>query len=141
MPEPKSEKGRLLSTISFPIRWGDMDALGHVNNAQYLRYFEESRVDWTQRNGLRIHNEGEGMILLKAGVTYKKPVVYPATVAVTLFAGVIGRTSLQMINELTVAGDETPAAIGEFVIVWFDYTNQKPAPVPQRLRDLLEGRA
>ena len=141
MTEPKSEKGRLLSTINFPIRWGDMDALGHVNNAQYLRYFEESRVDWTQRNGLRLHNEGEGMILLKASVTYKKPVVYPATVTVTLFAGAIGRTSLQMINELTVAGDATPAAIGEFVIVWFDYTQQKPAPVPQRLRDLLEGRA
>lgn len=135
------EKARLLSTIKFPIRWGDMDSLGHVNNAQYLRYFEESRVDWTQRNGLRLHNEGEGMILLKASVTYKKPVVYPANVSVDLFAGHIGRTSLGMINELTVEGDAAPAAIGEFVIVWFDYINQKSAPVPQRLRDLLEGRA
>jgi acyl-CoA thioester hydrolase len=140
MSEQKIEKGRLLSTIRFPIRWGDMDALGHVNNAQYLRYFEESRVDWTQRRGLRLHNEGEGMILLKASVTYKKPVVYPADVSVDLFAGKIGRTSLGMINELTVEGDNSPAAIGEFVIVWYDYVNEKPAPVPQRLRDLLEGR-
>ncbi|HEX9391177.1 MAG TPA: thioesterase family protein [Usitatibacteraceae bacterium] len=137
----EAHKGRLLSTIKFPIRWGDMDSLGHVNNAQYLRYFEESRVDWTQRNGLRLHSEGEGMILLKAGVTYKKSVVYPANVTIDLFAGPIGNTSLQMINELTIEGDARPAAIGEFVIVWFDYNKQKPAPVPQRLRDLLEGRA
>lgn len=143
MSEPKNaeiKKGRLLSTIKFPIRWGDMDSLGHVNNAQYLRYFEESRVDWTQRSGLRLHSEGEGMILLKASVTYKKSVVYPANVSIDLFAGAIGRTSLNMINELTIEGDDAPAATGEFVIVWFDYIAQKPAPVPQRLRDLLEGR-
>lgn len=143
MSEPKNaeiKKGRLLSTIKFPIRWGDMDSLGHVNNAQYLRYFEESRVDWTQRNGLRLHSEGEGMILLKASVTYKKSVVYPANVLIDLFAGSIGRTSLNMINELTIEGDNKPAALGEFVIVWFDYIKQKPAPVPQHLRDLLEGR-
>ena len=144
MSEPQNaeiKKGRHLSTIKFPIRWGDMDSLGHVNNAQYLRYFEESRVDWTQRNGLRLHSEGEGMILLKASVTYKKSVVYPANVSIDLFAGAIGRTSLNMINELTIEGDDKPAAIGEFVIVWFDYIKQRPAPVPQRLRDLLEGRA
>ena len=134
------KKGRLLSTLKFPIRWGDMDSLGHVNNARYLGYFEESRVDWTQRNGLRLHNKGEGMILLKASVTYKKSVVYPADVSVDLYAGAIGNTSLQLINELTIEGDNKPAALGEFVIVWFDYIKQKPAPVPQHLRDLLEGR-
>ena len=134
------KKGRLLATLKFPVRWGDMDSLGHVNNARYLSYFEESRVDWTQRNGLRLHNEGEGMILLKASVTYKKSVVYPSNVSIDLFAGAIGNTSLQLINELTIEGDDKPAATGEFVIVWFDYIAQKPATVPQRLRDLLEGR-
>jgi acyl-CoA thioester hydrolase len=112
-----------------------------VNNAQYLRYFEESRVDWTHRNGLRLHSEGEGMILLKASVTYKKAVVYPSTVSIDLFAGPIGNTSLTLINELVVGDDENPAAFGEFVVVWFDYRKQRPAPVPLRLRELLEGKS
>jgi acyl-CoA thioester hydrolase len=81
------------------------------------------------------------MILLKASVTYKKAVVYPSTVSIDLFAGPIGNTSLTLINELVVGDDENPAAFGEFVVVWFDYRKQRPAPVPLRLRELLEGKS
>jgi acyl-CoA thioester hydrolase len=134
--------GTLLHTMSFPIRWGELDVLGHVNNAQYLRYFEESRTAWCESVGRPLRNTGEGMILLKASVTYKKPVGYPATVSVELRAGRIGNTSFDLINMLSIKGESGVAAMGEFVIVWFDYVNNKPKSVPAEIRELLtKGKA
>ena len=126
--------------MRFPIRWGEMDALGHVNNAEYLRYFEESRTRWSESLGVRFDGKSDGFILLKASVTYKKQVSYPANVDVALFAGKIGRSSFHLINTLTIEGDELPAAVGEFVIVWFDYRTGKSAPIPASLRVALEGK-
>lgn len=140
-PSPQPS-GTLLHNMRFPIRWGELDVLGHVNNAQYLRYFEESRTAWCESVGRPLRNTGEGMILLKASVTYKKPVGYPATVSVELRAGRIGNTSFDLINMLSIEGESGVAAIGEFVIVWFDYVNNKPKSVPAEIRELLtKGKA
>ncbi len=136
---PETIPGLKLSSMRFPVRWGEMDALGHVNNAEYLRYFEESRTLWGESLGLHLDGRGEGMILLKANITYKKQVSYPANIEVTLFAGKIGRTSFHLVNTLTLEGDRTPAAIGEFVIVWFDYCANNPVVIPMSLRGALEG--
>lgn len=134
--------GTLLHNMRFPIRWGELDVLGHVNNAQYLRYFEESRTAWCESIGRPLRNTGEGMILLKASVTYKKPVGYPATVSVELRAGRIGNTSFDLINMLSIEGESGVVASGEFVIVWFDYVNNKPKSVPAEIRELLtKGKA
>ena len=138
---PETKPGLKLSSIRFPLRWGEMDALGHINNAVYLRYFEESRVAWSASLGIHLDGKGEGMILLKASVTYKKQVTYPANIDVALFAGAIGRSSFTVVNTLTVEGDDTPSAIGEFVIVWFDYVAGKSLPIPATLRAVLEGKA
>ena len=127
----------LLHTMSFPIRWGELDVLGPVNNAQYLRYFEESRTAWCEEIGRPLRNTGDGMILLKASVTYKKPVGYPADVMVELRAGRIGNTSFDLVNTLTIDGESEVAALGEFVIVWFDYVNNKPKSIPAEIRALL----
>lgn len=132
--------GPKLFSIKSPLRWGEMDALGHLNNAEYLRYFEESRVVWGESLGLHLDGKGEGMILLKASVTYKKQVTYPSNVEVALFAGAIGRSSFHVVNTLSVEGDAAYAAIGEFVIVWFDYIAGKSLPIPATLRAALEGK-
>lgn len=130
----------LLHTMTFPVRWGELDVLGHVNNAQYLRYFEESRTAWCEAIGRPLRNSGEGMILLKASVTYKKPVGYPANATVELRAGRIGNTSFDLLNTLTIDDESEAAAIGEFVIVWFDYANGKPKAIPAEIRVLLGER-
>ncbi|MBL8525417.1 MAG: acyl-CoA thioesterase [Betaproteobacteria bacterium] len=133
--------GALLSTLRFPIRWGDMDALEHVNNTLYMRYFEESRIEWSTRIGLRLHRAGVGMILARAAIDFKKPVTYPSNVIVELRAGAIGRSSFTLLNTLTVEGEAAPSAVGECVCVWFDYIAQKSLPVPDFLRDILNGKS
>lgn len=137
---PETKFGPKLSSMRFPVRWGEMDALGHVNNAEYLRYFEESRTLWSESMGFRLDGKGEGMILLKAGVTYKKQVSYPANIEVALFAGEIGRSSFHVFNTLHVEGDESPAAFGEFIVVWYDYRASKSIAIPAALRAVLEGK-
>jgi acyl-CoA thioester hydrolase len=136
----RPHKGKLLHVLQMPVRWGDMDALGHVNNIVYLQYFEQSRIEWAESLGRALDQKGESMILLKSIVTYLKPLVYPAELVVRLYAGPVGGTSFTLYNDLIVKGEEaTPVAEGEFVIVWFDYRINKSAKVPQALRALLEG--
>jgi acyl-CoA thioester hydrolase len=123
-----------------PVRWGDMDAFGHVNNAVYSQYFEQSRIEWTESLGHALDQKGESLILLKATVTFLKPLVYPANLVIRLYAGPVGGTSFTLYNDLLVKGEEAAAAAqGEFVIVWFNYHTGKPARVPQAMRELLDG--
>lgn len=137
---PDQSSGILLHTLRFPIRWGDMDAWAHVNNTLYLRYFEESRVSWSQSKGMRLQADGPGMILAKVSVTFKKPVTYPAIVVVDLYAGRIGNSSFTLLQTLTVEGETEPSATGDCVIVWYDYVKNKAVPVPENLRAILEGK-
>lgn len=136
----RPHRGKLLHVLQMPVRWGDMDALGHVNNIVYLQYFEQSRIEWAESLGRALDQKGESMILLKSIVTYLKPLVYPADLDVRLYAGPVGGTSFTLYNDLFVKGEEaTPVAQGEFIIVWFDYRTGKSAKLPQAMRALLEG--
>ena len=129
---------RLLHSLKLSVRWGDMDALGHVNNAEYLRYFEQSRIEWLEGLGYRTTGKGSGPILLKAAVTYLKPVVYPCEIEVRLHAGKLGNTSFSVNCEIVNGRDAAERFTqGEFVIVWFDYDAQKSVVVPEKLQALL----
>ena len=125
----------LLHAMRLPVRWGDMDALGHVNNTEYLRYFEQARIEWLEALGIRVDAKGDGPILLKASVTYLKPVVYPCEIEVRQYAGRVGNTSFTVIAEIVNGRDAAQRFTeGEFVIVWVDYASGRPVPVPDPVR-------
>ena len=133
---------RLLHSLKLQVRWGDMDALGHVNNAEYLRYFEQSRVEWLDGLGYRTAGEGAGPILAKMTVTYLKAVVYPSELEVRTYPSKLGNTSFTIASDIVNGRDTTERfAEGEFVIVWFDYPAGRPVPVPDRLRILFSAPA
>lgn len=131
---------RLLHSLRLQVRWGDMDALGHVNNAEYLRYFEQSRIAWLEALGYATTGKGSGPILAKATVTFLKPIVYPSEIEVRLHASRVGNTSFVLAADIANGRDATERFTeGEFVIVWVDYEAGKPVPVPQPLRTALGG--
>jgi acyl-CoA thioester hydrolase len=133
---------RLLHSLKLQVRWGDMDALAHVNNAEYLRYFEQSRIVWLEGLGYRTMGEGTGPILAKACVTFLKPVVYPSEIEVRLFPLRVGNASFTYASDIVNGRDSTERFTeGEFVVVWFDYAAGKSVPVPGKLRALLEAPA
>jgi acyl-CoA thioester hydrolase len=119
-----------------------MDALGHVNNAEYLRYFEQSRIAWLEGLGFPTTGKGTGPILAKTTVTYLKPIVYPSELEVRLSAGRVGNSSFTLLSEIVNGRDATERFTeGEFVIVWVDYEASKSMPIPDRLRTVLAGAA
>ena len=129
---------RLLHALKLRVRWGDMDALGHVNNAEYLRYFEQSRIEWLEALGYPTMGKGSGPILLKSVVTYLKPIVYPCEIEVRMYPAKLGNTSFTVASEIVNGRDAAERFTqGEFVIVWFDYDARMAVAVPEKLRALL----
>lgn len=130
-----SNERKLLHTTRIPVRWGDMDAYGHVNNTVYFRYFEQTRVEWVELQGARVSpEEAAGMVIINASCTFYVPVNYPATVIVKMYGGEPGRTSVMTWYELFVEGEDRLYADGAAKMVWMDNRTGKSAPLPDTIR-------
>lgn len=129
---------RRLYTARLPVRWGDMDALGHVNNARYFTYFEQTRVDWLAEHPA-VWTQDAGPVIAHAACSYKRPIVAPATVVVSLLAEAPRRSSIRTFYEVrTVEAPEVLFAVGEVVVVWIDYRTGRPISLPALFHDLWE---
>jgi acyl-CoA thioester hydrolase len=132
------EKALLAHVERIPIRWGDMDAMGHVNNTIYFRYMEQARISWFER--LVPEDEAwqsTGIVIANASCNYKRPITYPGTVEVRLMAGAPGGSSVPTFYELRVDADPVPYADGAAVVVFVDMKTQKPARIPEGIRQRL----
>lgn len=130
----ETDRRHLLST-RIPVRWGDMDFYGHVNNTVYFRYFEQTRVEWIEGLGFRVGPDvPQGMVIINAECTFLLPVNYPATVVVEMYGGKPGNSSVMSWYELYVEGDERLYATGSAKMVWMDTRTGKSCPLPDKLR-------
>lgn len=110
------------------VRWGDMDALRHVNNAVYFSYFEEARVRLFATMGLD-GSDGRYGVLAHASCDFLKPLMYPSRVVVGMKRVRIGRTSLEL--ECWIADADAPETLharGRNVLVCADSTTGRPMP-------------
>lgn len=125
----------------FPMRWGDMDALGHLNNTLYFRFLEEARVRWLENHGFGIRPEsGSGAILAGTSCQFRVPLVYPCDIRVETFVARVGNSSFTLRHRIATAADpERTAAEAEAVIVWCDYAAGASVPLPDALRAHLSG--
>jgi acyl-CoA thioester hydrolase len=128
-----THKPRLLvHTARWPLRWGDMDALGHVNNTLYFRYMEQARIEWLQR--LLPGHIGDAalpIVIVNASCTFLLPLVYPGEVEVRMLLGDPGRTSVGSFYEIRMNGEKY--AEGAAKIVWLDPASGRPAPLPENV--------
>ena len=130
---------KLIHTMHIPIRWGDMDAMGHVNNTLYFRYMEQARIEWRESLDLADADGRLGVpVLVNASCTFLIPLTYPGKVEVRLYAGRAGRSSLQTYCQLRLQGDEKLYAEGTAKIVWIDRGSGKSIPLPEPIRLLAE---
>lgn len=136
-----SEVKAKLFEIEFPCRWGDMDALGHVNNTVYFRYFENVRTEWLREQGYEISPLAtQGPVIVDATCQFLIAAVYPAQLRVILYGGVPGRSSFNTYYELRDAGEpDRLYCTGSSRVVWVDYAKGGSVPVPEQLRQLLPG--
>ena len=134
-----SETRRLAHIERIPIRWGDMDAMGHVNNTVYFRYMEQARISWFDRLVPEAEAwQSTGIVIANATCNYRRAITYPGTVEVRLYVGAPGGASVPTTYELRVDDDPVPYADGAAVVVFIDMKTQKSQRMPQAIRTLLE---
>jgi acyl-CoA thioester hydrolase len=133
--------GKPVHAMRMPIRWGDMDAMGHVNNTVYFRYFESARIDWFNEVAATPDPTGEGPVIVNAHCTFLKQLKYPGEIEVRSFVGAPGRSSFEMTHEIRLVGADGEAgalhATGGAKIVWVNFPAEKSMPLPEPIRALL----
>jgi len=79
------------------VHWGDMDALGHVNNVVYFKYLENTRLTMMEALGIfpRLFEEGTGLVIADARCRYKAPVVYPDILHIGVRVELIGEDRMR----------------------------------------------
>jgi acyl-CoA thioester hydrolase len=126
------------------VRWGDMDTMGHVNNAKYFTYCESARMSYFAAIRMLDHRESEqhGPALAAAHLNFRRQVHHPAELDVWTRVSEIGRSSFRMEYEI-VRRDGTEegerVADGHGVIVWVDYGTGRSIPIPDALREAIRG--
>ena len=128
----------LVHTSIQPVRWGDMDALGHVNNTVYFRYMEQARLEWLYalaQEGVG-YLSGTGPVIVNASCTFMVPIVYPGDVEVRMYLAEAGRSSIGSHYELDCAGRRM--AEGDAKIVWIDLASGRSVPLPDHVRAKLD---
>lgn len=123
-----------LFEIAMDVRWGDMDAFNHVNNASYLRYVEEARVAWFKTLTPDWAKVDCAPILAAATVNYRHPIGWPERLRVSLLAGRVGGKSLTLEHRIESATqDGLRYADGQTVMVWVNRSGAS-IPLPEAIR-------
>jgi len=121
-----------------PLRWGDMDAMAHLNNVMYFRLMEEARIQWFQQFGFATLPTGEAPILAHAACDFVRAMSYPGVALVRQTVTRVGRSSVEM--NLVLEKKDEPGVIyatGRTVIVWYDYAAGKSRPWPEAIRETI----
>lgn len=128
----------LVHSLQMPLRWGDMDAMGHVNNTIYFRYLEQARISWFEVLGCPPEPAGVGPVIINAHCTFLKQLRYPGEIVVTTFVGEFGRSSFETLHQIRRVDDaETLAAEGGAKVVWVDQRLEKSVALPEEMRKRL----
>ena len=130
---------KLTHEMHIPIRWGDMDAMGHVNNTVYFRYFEVARLDWLCGIGAPPTPTGSGPVIVNAFCNFIRQLEFPGDLLARHYVANPGRSSFD--TYITLERTDRPGvtcAEGGSKTVWTDGAIRKSAPLPDWLRRLIE---
>ncbi|MEW2299089.1 thioesterase family protein [Streptomyces sp. NPDC006655] len=116
-----------------PLRWSDMDAYGHVNNAVFVRYLEEARIDWLFRPDKEFK---QGSVVARHEIDYKRQLVHRHhPVDIELWVTEIRAASFTVTYE--VKDDDLVYVRAATVVVPFDFESGRPRRLTAEERDFL----
>jgi len=122
-----------ITSLELQVRFGDTDALGHVNNAVYASYAELGRIHYIAQLGL----PATGFILARLAMDFRRQVKLGERCWITTEMARVGNTSMTMRQVMYAEGEV--ACEYEAVVVWFDYETNRPVPIPPEQRALITG--
>lgn len=124
---------RLVHETVMQIRWGDMDAFGHVNNTIYFRYMEQARIEWMNSLGYGLATSDESMLMVNGFCNFYQQLTYPGDILVKTFVGAVGTSSADIYNTIALKSDpESLSAEGGATMVWVDLKRNKSMPWPEQ---------
>ena len=131
---PSAGTHKLLARIPISVRWRDMDAMGHVNNAKYVSYLEEARVRWLVTvPGISLQDR-IAPVVAATNVNYRAPIVWPNDIVVELFVERLGNSSVTIGHRIASEDGAVLHADGHVVMVWIDRRSGRPTPLPAAVR-------
>ena len=125
------------------VRFGDLDAMRHLNNVAFLGFFESARISYIT-SLIPDHRPAEperdfGLIFAEAHINYRSPGFFDEELRTLVRPAQVARSSFRMEFRIEATGDDRLLAEGWGALVGYDYGAGRPAPLPTALRDLLEG--
>jgi acyl-CoA thioester hydrolase len=141
-PDKPQREGRAGYHAFRPIntRWMDNDAYGHVNNVVYYSWFDTVvNAHLIEHGALDIHEGATIGLVVETQCNYFAPVAFPQIVEAGLRVARVGTSSVRYEVGVFLQGEPLTVAKGHFVHVYVDRATRRPAPLPQRLKTVLEA--
>ena len=122
--------------VDLNIEWGDMDALQHVNNIEYFKYFQVARIAYFEK----INSDSEfgetsiPLILASTQCKFIYPLTYPDSISVGVRVDAMADQYFTMKYAVVSHQHQRLVAIGDAKVVMFDYVNNKKTSIPDEVR-------
>jgi len=130
-----SESPLLVARVPIEIRWRDLDAFNHVNNASFLTYIEEARLKWLSGVDGTWFDADVAPIVAAIHMNYRRQLSWPGSIVVELDCARLGNTSLTIGHRIVAPDDASCVyADGEAVMVWIQPETGRPVPLPDAIR-------
>ncbi len=123
--------------LNIPVRFSDLDAMGHVNNASYLTFYEEARTAWFRDCTMMPHNSIDyPTIVARVEVDYLLPISLGQQIYVATRCTAIGKKSMTLEGMISL-GPSMKYVASKYtcIMVYYDYQKGISMPVPQDFKD------
>ena len=124
------------------VRFGDLDAMQHLNNVEFLRYFESARIAYLQQL-LPEHDptvrDRFGWILAECHIRYRSPGFFDEMLRIFIRPGELKRSSFELLFEIRGEDDDRLVAEGSGTMVGYDYSAATAEAIPDDIRERLES--
>jgi len=136
---PRFARERFRFFTQTPTRWGDCDMFGHVNNVQFVRYYESGRLDYFHRlleldTGPEVVNS---LIIADIHVTFLRQIHHPSALEVGTRISRLGNSSFDFEAAIFAADEDEPYSTATAACVWFNFRDNHSTPIPPAEREII----
>lgn len=133
MEKPEYNKESFAHWTELPVRFRDLDALNHVNNAVFNTYFEEARINFINEvpEFQASMSEGKSFILVHLELEYIRPIELHETLLIGTSVEEYGNTSIKAFQAIYSKGNSELKAVAKTTGTWFDLEAQEPTSFPE----------
>ena len=117
------------------VRYGDLDPLGHVNNAAYLSYLEMGRMKFLREHLPEYDPMMANIVLARIEIDFKKSIMLDDAITLETSIESMGRTSVRFLQRIVAESSEEPYSVAKVTAVFID-RNRRPVPVPEAIRNI-----